>query len=106
MAGISAEETVILGTGLHLVEPGVLIAIIQMPCKVPAPSIVQVLWSMLSATYWICCPGVQSDISLPCATTAKHCIKENVFQLKVFTLHLQWITTVSDYVVMTLNHRH
>ncbi len=58
MAAISADETVILGTGLHLLEPGVLMANIQMPWKVPAPSIVQVLWSTLSATYWICCPGV------------------------------------------------
>ncbi len=58
MAGISAEQTVILGTGLHLDEPSVFMAIIPMPWKVPAPSIVQVLCSTLSATYWICCPGV------------------------------------------------
>ncbi len=81
-------------------------AIIQMPWKVPAPSIVQVLWSTLSATYWICCAGVQSGITFPCATAAQHCIKENVFQLKVFTLHLQCIITMSDYVAMTMNHRH
>ncbi len=51
MAAISAEETVIVGNGIHLVEPGVWMAIIPMTWKVPPPSFVQVLWSTLSATH-------------------------------------------------------
>ncbi len=106
MAAISTEETLMLGTGLHLVEQGVLMAIIPMPWKVPAQSIVQVFWSILSVTYWICCPDAKSGIYVPCATVAQHCIKDNVFQLNVFTLHLQSMATVNDYVAMALNNSH
>ena len=55
---MSSDELSHKGTFLDIVWPGVVIATIPMPWKIPCPSSVLGLWSTLSPTYWMNCSSV------------------------------------------------
>ena len=67
---ISCKLTVFLGTETVTFLPGVTVAIIPIPWNVFKPSIVLILWSILSATYSIWTSGLTFGISVPLTTDA------------------------------------
>ena len=67
---ISCKLTVFLGTETVTFLPGVTVAIIPIPWNVFKPSIVLILWSILSATYSIWTSGLTFGISIPLTTDA------------------------------------